>query len=263
MFRLTTLATRATVVTASAAVHAALILAPMGHPRSAEGAGADTVEVEVLSAPAEVVEVTDPAPATPHGGGVPWHTHTHPYPVPASHDWTPHDPNLVHAFAAPTPAPAVASPAIAEEHDDHDAHPHDEHEEMAHFTMAIGSIGSTGAGAADGHGAAGAQGIASAPVADASPVSESTVDSRARLVRGVAPSYPSPARAEGVEGSVRLELVVSPSGSVESARVLRGIGHGLDEAALDAARRFAFAPAIKAGRAVRVRMGWSVEFRLQ
>jgi len=62
---------------------------------------------------------------------------------------------------------------------------------------------------------------------------------------------------------VRLELVVGTSGAVESARVVRGIGHGLDEAALRAVRRFRFAPATKAGHPVRVRMGWSVQFRLR
>jgi protein TonB len=82
-------------------------------------------------------------------------------------------------------------------------------------------------------------------------------------VLGLAPSYPDAARAAGIEGDVRLELVVGVSGAVESARVVRGIGHGLDEAALRAVRQFRFAPASKAGHAVRVRMGWSVQFRLQ
>jgi protein TonB len=62
---------------------------------------------------------------------------------------------------------------------------------------------------------------------------------------------------------VQLELVVGLSGAVESARVVRGIGHGLDESALRAARQFRFAPATKSGQTVRVRMGWSVQFRLQ
>lgn len=68
---------------------------------------------------------------------------------------------------------------------------------------------------------------------------------------------------DGVEGTVHLELVVGVSGSVESARLVRGVGYGLDEAALRAARRFRFAAATKGGRPVRVRMGWSMQFRLQ
>ena len=61
----------------------------------------------------------------------------------------------------------------------------------------------------------------------------------------------------------RMWRFVEPSGEVESARVVRGMGHGLDEAALGAARGFRFSPAMKAGRPVHVRMGWSVQFRLQ
>ena len=78
-----------------------------------------------------------------------------------------------------------------------------------------------------------------------------------------APSVWDGARANGVEGDVRLELVVGLSGAVESARVVRGVGHGLDDAALRAVEQFRFAPATKAGRAVRVRMGWSMQFRLR
>jgi protein TonB len=99
--------------------------------------------------------------------------------------------------------------------------------------------------------------------ATAEPLGEQAVDGPARLARGLAPSYPEAARAAGIEGDVHLELVVGLSGSVESARVVRGIGHGLDEAALQAVRQFRFAPATKAGQAVRVRMGWSMQFRLQ
>jgi protein TonB len=66
-----------------------------------------------------------------------------------------------------------------------------------------------------------------------------------------------------VEGDVGLELVVGVSGAVESARIVHAVGHGLDESALRAVREYRFAPATKAGRAVRVRMGWSMQFRLQ
>jgi TonB family protein len=65
-----------------------------------------------------------------------------------------------------------------------------------------------------------------------------------------------------VEAEVKLELVVSTTGAVESVRVVRRAGHGLDDAAVVAARQFRFSPAAKQGHAVRVRMSWSVEFRL-
>ncbi len=94
------------------------------------------------------------------------------------------------------------------------------------------------------------------------PLTEQSVDSRARLVRGVAPAYPARARADRIEADVLLDLVVSSSGAVTDARVLHPCGHGLDEAAVAAARQFRFAPASKAGRSVPVRMRWTMEFRL-
>jgi protein TonB len=99
---------------------------------------------------------------------------------------------------------------------------------------------------------------------DADPVfAERAVDVPARLSHGEPPAYPAAARADGLEGDVLMELVVSPFGEVESARVSRPVGHGLDEAAVVAARRFRFAPAVKEGRPVRVRVSWTMQFRLR
>jgi len=60
-----------------------------------------------------------------------------------------------------------------------------------------------------------------------------------------------------------LELVLSTSGTVDSARVLKGAGHGLDEAAVAGVRNYRFSPATKDGRPVRVRMQYTMQFRLQ
>lgn len=92
---------------------------------------------------------------------------------------------------------------------------------------------------------------------------ERAVDIPARLSHGEPPAYPAAARADGLEGDVLLELVVSRLGEVESARVPRPVGHGLDEAAVAAARRFRFAPAVKEGQPVRVRVSWTMQFRLR
>ncbi|MET0384874.1 MAG: energy transducer TonB, partial [Polyangiales bacterium] len=61
------------------------------------------------------------------------------------------------------------------------------------------------------------------------------------------PAYPSQAREAGIAGKVRVELKVDASGRVVSARVLEGLGHGLDEAALEAARTARFEPATLCG----------------
>ncbi len=107
-----------------------------------------------------------------------------------------------------------------------------------------------------------ATGTAHVEVVDA-PVPEQGVSVRAQLARGGAPPYPPGARAEGVEGDVALELVLSTSGTVDSVRVVKGVGHGFDEAAVAAVRNYRFSPATKDGHPVRVRMRWTMEFRLQ
>lgn len=58
------------------------------------------------------------------------------------------------------------------------------------------------------------------------------------------PIYPRLARARGYEGTVYLDVRVRADGSVAHATVRRSSGHAiLDEAALDAVRRWVFVPA--------------------
>jgi TonB family protein len=247
-----TLAVRLAAVGVSAGAHVAVLFTSLGHPAGPGKAADATLEIDVTTVQEAVEAIPEPEVARPPGGAH-WHTHTHPYPVPASHDWTPHDPNLVHTFAPPAVGP---SPAVEEEPHDHD---HD-HDDMPRFTIALGP-GRAGGGEASGAAEEGAG--APVPQDKGAPLAESAVDGRARLTRGVQPTYPAEARAAGFQGSVALELVVAASGAVESARVVGPVGHGLDEAALAAARQFRFAPATKGGHAVPVRMAWSVEFRLR
>jgi periplasmic protein TonB len=74
------------------------------------------------------------------------------------------------------------------------------------------------------------------------------------------PSYTEQARAAGVEGKVRVELTVDESGRVVSVRVISGLGHGLDEAAVAAAQRATFQPAIRCGKPTRATFTISMRF---
>jgi protein TonB len=74
--------------------------------------------------------------------------------------------------------------------------------------------------------------------------------------------YPEAARRLGLEGDVRLELLVSEDGAVTEVRLLAGAGHGFDEVAPEAARRILFRPARRGGRPVAVRIPWTLKFRL-
>jgi len=234
----------------STAIHAAILLAPVGHRDPSGGTVFDAEGVDILTDPAPPRDTPEAEPAVlqPGSPAARRPAHTHPYRVARSRDWTPNDPSIEHAPASP-PATAVApapSAPLGATIDD-----------APRFTMAIG------AAAGDACGVVSASGSAPARESEDAPVAEESVDAPARLVRGPAPAYPDAARADGVEGDVRLELVVDTSGAVESARVLRGAGRGLDDAALRAARQFRFAPATRQGRAVRVRVGWSMQFRLR
>jgi TonB family protein len=75
--------------------------------------------------------------------------------------------------------------------------------------------------------------------------------------------YPDAARRAGIEGDVRLELVVSAEGEVLEVRVVRPAGNGFDEVAERLVRRFRFRPATSAGRPVPARIPWTYKFRLE
>jgi periplasmic protein TonB len=165
-----------------------------------------------------------------------------PPPAPAPRDVAPRSTST--ADAPPPPVAQEAAPALTAD------------EGMPHFTIAIGG------GSGEVHGAVSATGTAHVAVVDA-PVPEQSVSSRARCARGGTPPYPPAARADGVEGDVVLEFVLSTSGTVDSVRVVKGLGHGLDDAAVAAVRNWRCSPATNEGRPVRVSMRWAMQFRLQ
>jgi TonB family protein len=64
------------------------------------------------------------------------------------------------------------------------------------------------------------------------------------------PAYTEEARALKLEGEVLLEVSFSANGSLHVNRVVRGLGHGLDEAAIAAANKIRFKPALRYGTPV-------------
>ncbi|HWF92876.1 MAG TPA: energy transducer TonB [Terriglobales bacterium] len=64
------------------------------------------------------------------------------------------------------------------------------------------------------------------------------------------PVYTSEARQLRLEGEVLLEVMFGARGDLKVNRVVRGLGHGLDEAAVDAANKMRFKPAMRDGVAV-------------
>lgn len=65
-----------------------------------------------------------------------------------------------------------------------------------------------------------------------------------KILQEVKVPYPSRARGLGVEGTVRVRVLVGPDGTVRRAQVISGPGFGLNEAAREALLKFRFEPAI-------------------
>jgi TonB family protein len=64
------------------------------------------------------------------------------------------------------------------------------------------------------------------------------------------PVYTQEARDLKLEGQVLLEILFTADGRVQVQRVVRGLGHGLDEAAVAAASKMRFKPALHNGQPV-------------
>ncbi|MGC1648884.1 MAG: energy transducer TonB [Candidatus Sulfotelmatobacter sp.] len=64
------------------------------------------------------------------------------------------------------------------------------------------------------------------------------------------PVYTEEARSLKLEGEVLLEVSFSANGTLHVNRVVRGLGHGLDEAAIAAANKIRFKPALRGGQPV-------------
>jgi TonB family protein len=76
------------------------------------------------------------------------------------------------------------------------------------------------------------------------------------------PRYTDEAEALGIQGTVVLEVEFTASNEVRVLRVIRTLGHGLDEAAVRAAEQIRFKPARRQGVAVDSRVTVQIEFHL-
>jgi periplasmic protein TonB len=76
------------------------------------------------------------------------------------------------------------------------------------------------------------------------------------------PQYTEEARRAKKQGMCTLWLIVDSTGRPRDIRVVRGLGFGLDEKALEAVRNWRFQPALKDGKPVDVQISVEVEFHL-
>jgi len=74
------------------------------------------------------------------------------------------------------------------------------------------------------------------------------MDQSARIVDAPAAAYTDEARAKKVHGDVRLRLVFAADGTVKDVFPIKSLPHGLTDAAMTAASRIKFDPAIRHGQ---------------
>ena len=70
----------------------------------------------------------------------------------------------------------------------------------------------------------------------------------AEIISKPVPVYTQEARSLRIQGEVLLEVVLQASGNLHVVRVVRGLGHGLDDNAVKAAEQIRFKPATKNGQ---------------
>jgi TonB family protein len=75
--------------------------------------------------------------------------------------------------------------------------------------------------------------------------------------------YPELAKRSGVEGKVYVLAMINANGDVDKVQIIRGLGAGLDEAAMDAVKATKFKPGKQRGKPVNVQVSIPIVFKLQ
>jgi 6-phosphogluconolactonase len=77
------------------------------------------------------------------------------------------------------------------------------------------------------------------------------------------PEYTNEGRAAGIQGTITLQIVVTPDGRVENAVVIEAVGYGLEQKAIEAVKRWRLRPAVGPdGKQVTVSTAAEITFRL-
>jgi TonB family protein len=128
------------------------------------------------------------------------------------------------------------------------------------FDGGAGTGNHTGVGPGDGGSGTGIQGPGAG--GDRSAYSVGSGITAPSVLSRVDPEYSEEARKAKYSGAVMLSIVVNTDGRADSIKVIKSLGMGLDEKAIEAVQRWRFRPGTKAGVPVRVRAQIEVNFRL-
>ena len=74
--------------------------------------------------------------------------------------------------------------------------------------------------------------------------------------------YPEIAQKAGIEGKVYVLVYVNEKGGVDDVKVLKGIGAGCNEAAVDGIKAVKFTPGKNNGAPVKTKLSLSINFKI-
>lgn len=190
-----------------------------------------------------------PAPSASGGGRRPEQAPVRPKePVPAPAVAQPEDvPDDV-----PAPAPAPEAPVVIDL--------------LGPATGGPFVPGSVGPGGGDGPlpGTGRGDGVdESVAPADPEPIHFRAGITRPEILERVEPRYTELDRRARSQGTVVVEAVIDEQGRVRDVKVLRGVSRGLDQATVDAVRRWRFRPATLDGRPVKIYYSLTVNFQVR
>ena len=82
------------------------------------------------------------------------------------------------------------------------------------------------------------------------------------VIHSVDPGFTDEARRASLQGTVGIQLIVDSQGNPQDVHVVRHLGMGLDQKAIDAVRQYKFRPSMYQGHPVAVQLVIEVDFRL-
>lgn len=74
--------------------------------------------------------------------------------------------------------------------------------------------------------------------------------------------YPEIAKKAGISGKVYVMAFIDENGNVNDVQVIKGIGGGCDEAAVEAIKQLKFVPGKNEGKPVKVKLSLPITFKL-
>jgi TonB family protein len=83
-----------------------------------------------------------------------------------------------------------------------------------------------------------------------------------KVIATANPTYTEAARAAKFQGVVVVQITVDNTGNIRDPKVIRGVGYGLDEKAIEAVQKWKFKPATRDGVPVPATLNVEVLFRL-